>query len=191
MKNTALLLIDLQNDYFPGGRMELSGADEALMNAKKLLNSAREKGVTVIFMQHFAVQARAAFFLPDTQGAELHESLVPCEHEPVLKKNYPNSFRETSLEDYLKANSISKLFICGMMSHMCVDATVRAAFDKDYSCILAHDSCATRSLQFRDQTVEAKEVQAAFMAALNARYAQVMDTDECIKIFNKQDPTQQ
>jgi len=188
MKNTALLLIDLQNDYFPGGRMELSGAEEALMNAQKLLYSAREKGVSVIFMQHFAVQPGAAFFLPDTQGANLHESLVPLEHEPVLKKNYPNSFRETGLEDYLQANSISQLFICGMMSHMCVDATVRAAFDKDYSCILAHDSCATRSLQFLNQTVEAQHVHGAFMAALNARYAQVVNTSECIAILEKQEP---
>jgi len=187
MKNTALLLIDLQNDYFPGGRMELSGAEEALINAEKLLNYAREKGVYVIFMQHFAVQPEATFFLPDTAGAQLHESLVPFEHEPVLKKNYPNSFRETGLEDYLLLNSISQLFICGMMSHMCVDATVRAAFDKDYSCILAHDSCATRSLQFLNQTVDAKDVQTAFMAALSARYAQVLNTSECLEILDKQD----
>ncbi len=180
MKKTALLLIDLQNDYFAGGTMELTGADEALQNALILLRFARAEGLSVIFMRHFSVQPQATFFLPDTKGAQLHDSLDPLEHEPVMDKNFPNSFRQTELDEYLNTRKITRLVICGMMSHMCVDATTRAAFDKDFTCILAHDACATRPLTFLNKTIKAEDVHGAFMAALGARYARVATTGDCI-----------
>ena len=186
MKKTALLLIDLQNDYFSGGKIELPGADEALQNALILLRFARAEGLSVIFMRHFSVQPQATFFLPDTKGAHLHDSLVPVEHEPVMDKNFPNSFRQTELEEYLNARKITRLVICGMMSHMCVDATTRAAFDKDYACILAHDACTTRPLTFLNKTFKAEDVHGAFMAALGARYAHVTTTGACIDILKQQ-----
>ncbi|RUM40874.1 MAG: cysteine hydrolase [Desulfobulbus sp.] len=185
MKTTALLLIDLQNDYFPGGRMELAGADKALQNARSLLRFARKEKMTVTFMRHQAVQPGATFFLPGTKGVQIHDALVPLAHEPVMDKNFPNSFRQTALEKYLKSRNISQLLLCGMMSHMCVDATTRAAFDKNFTCILAHDACATTSLQFLDKTIGAEQVHGSFMAALGARYAKVATTTDCIDFLTK------
>ena len=183
MEKTALIMIDLQNDYFPGGRMELVGSEEAADKAKLLLEHARTNGINVIFLKHISIYPGATFFLPDTSGIEIHEKLYPLETEELFEKSYPNSFRETGLGEYLQQQKIRQLLLCGMMTHMCVDATVRAAFDEDYSCLLAHDACATRALQFRGQTIDALQVHGSFMAALASRYAKVATAEECIKIL--------
>ena len=185
MEKTALIMIDLQNDYFPGGRMELVGAEKAGDKAKLLLDYARKNGINVIFLKHISSSPGATFFLPDTSGIEIHDTLQPLETEELFKKSYPNSFRETGLGEYLQQQKIRQLLFCGMMSHMCIDATIRAAFDKDYSCLLAHDACATRNLQFRGQTIDASQVHGSFMAALAARYAKVVTAEECIEILEK------
>ncbi len=183
MKNTALIMIDLQNDYFPGGRMELVGAEAAVKKAAILLDNARAKQMEVIFLQHISMIPEAIFFLPDTDGIRLHNSLKPRAVEQVFQKHFPNSFRETGLDDYLRDHKITNLVIIGMMTHMCVDATVRAAFDKGFSCLVAHDSCATRDLTFNGQKIEAPAVHGSFMAALAARYAHVLSTEECLEIM--------
>jgi len=183
MKKTALIMIDLQNDYFQGGRMELVGAEEAVDKANLLLNHARKNGINVVFLKHISIYPGATFFLPDTKGIEIHDALQPLETEELFQKHYPNSFRKTGLGDYLQEQEIQQLLFCGMMSHMCVDATVRAAFDKDYACLLAHDACATRNLQFAKQEIDAASVHGSFMAALGAVYAQVMKTEECIQLL--------
>ena len=124
---TALLLIDLQNDYFPGGRMELEGSSEAVLRAKDILDTCRAVGIPVFHVQHLSLQKGAAFFLPDTDGVRIHDTVKPLPDETVIQKHYPNSFRETALLAELKKREISRLIVCGMMSQMCVDATVRAA----------------------------------------------------------------
>lgn len=182
MKKTALIMIDLQNDYFPGGRMVLSGAEEAVEQAKLLLEHARKNEINIVYLKHIAINQEAKFFLPDTRGVDIHDALQPLETEELFQKHYPNSFRETGLGTYLQKQDIEQLLFCGMMSHMCVDATVRAAFDFGYSCLLAHDACATRALQFQQQTIGASQVHGSFMAALGARYAQVATAEECIQI---------
>ena len=101
--------------------------------------------------------------------------------EPVITKRFPNSFRETGLEERLRDDGVEELVICGMMSHICVDATVRAAFDLGFSCIVIHDACATRDLTFDRLTVPAAQVHASFMAALGAVYAQVKSIDQILQ----------
>ncbi len=178
--NTALLLIDIQKDYFPHGRMELSGAVEAGLSAQRLLKLFREKELPVIHIQHISTRKGATFFLPGTDGAEFHESVMPLPGETVIVKHFPNSFRETPLDGILKALSPQRLVVCGMMSHMCVDATVRAAFDLGYECLVAHDACATRDVSFNEATVAAKDVHAAFMASLDKIYAQVLSAGQIL-----------
>lgn len=181
--NTALLLIDIQNDYFPGGRMELSGSNEAAIQARRLLNEFRieDKKISIIHIQHIATKEGAAFFLPNTNGVEFHSSVKPNMQETVIQKHFPNSFRNTELLDILKLREIKNLIICGMMTHMCIDATTRAAFDYGFNCIVASDACATRSLSFQGTTVPAEHVHLSFLAALNSVYAKVMLTDEIIQ----------
>ncbi|WP_298269668.1 cysteine hydrolase family protein [Geobacter sp.] len=178
--STALLIIDIQNDYFPGGKMELVGSIQAASAAGRLLAAFRRERWPVFHIQHIANRPGATFFLPGTTGAEIHERVRPLPAEPVVVKHYPNSFRETDLLERLRSGGITSLLVCGMMSHMCVDATVRGAFDLGFTCILAHDACATRELAFNGVTVPAPQVHASYMAALGAVYAQVKGVDEVL-----------
>lgn len=181
MADTALLIIDIQNDYFPGGAMTLEGADDAGNNAAKLLAVFRAKHLPVFHMQHLSVRPGATFFIPDTPGAEIHPCVAPAENEKVIEKNYPNSFRETALETRLEAAGTRHLVIAGMMTQMCVDATVRQAFDLGYRVTLGADACATRDQSYGGQTIPAAQVHAAFLAALNGLYAKVIPVDEIIQ----------
>ena len=175
---TALLLIDIQNDYFPGGAMELVAADHASSQAALLLARFREGAWPVFHVQHLSARPTATFFRPSTPGVAIHSNVSPLSGETVVTKSFPNSFRETSLLEALRAAEVGKLVIAGMMTHMCVDTTVRAAADLGFACTLAHDACATRDLSFGGQTVAASAVQAAYMAALNGSFANVLSAAE-------------
>lgn len=170
---TALVLIDLQNDYFPGGAMELVGADDAVAQAGTLLAAFRARALPIIHVQHIAKRPGATFFLPGTAGAEIHESVKPAGDEVVVTKHFPSAFRDTVLLDKLRAAGATKLVVAGMMTHMCVDASVRAAADLGFECRLAQDGCATKALQFAGREVGAQEVQLAYLAALNGAFAKV------------------
>lgn len=179
--NDCLIVIDLQNDYFPGGAMALVGIEEAAANARTLLNAFRKAKKTAIHVQHISARPGATFFLPGTHGAEINELAAPMGKEPIVMKNFPNSFRDTTLLEILKKEKPDHLVICGAMSHMCIDATTRAAFDLGFNCVVAEDACATRDLMFKGRTIKASDVHASFMAALSAPYAKVISTRELIE----------
>ena len=174
----ALLIVDIQNDYFPGGRMELEGTEPASMRAGELVATFRRRQLPVIHIQHISVRPGATFFLPDTDGAKIHGNVAPSAGETVIQKNFPNAFRETRLLDHLRQAGINELVIAGMMTHMCVDATTRAAADLGLTCLLAHDACATRALSFGGTKVPAEHVHASFISALGAAYATVKSASE-------------
>jgi nicotinamidase-related amidase len=174
----ALVLIDLQNDYFPGGSMELVDADAAVGQAARLLAAFREKGLPVFHIRHIAKRPGATFFVAGTPGAEIHEAVQPRVGERVVTKHFPNGFRETTLLEELRAAGASKLTFAGMMTHMCVDTTVRAAADLGFACSLAQDGCATRALQFGGRQVEADNVQLAYLAGLSGSFATVQPAAE-------------
>ena len=178
MADTALLIIDIQNDYFPGGTMELEGADAAGAKAGQALKSFRDKRLPIIHVRHLSVRPGATFFIPGTKGAEIHPSVKPGANETVIEKNFPNSFRNTALKEHLEKNNITNLVVAGMMTHMCVDASVRHAADLGYKVTLLGDACATRAQSYGGETVPARQVHAAFLAALNGFYAKVVDTHE-------------
>jgi nicotinamidase-related amidase len=174
----ALVLIDLQNDYFPGGTMELVGAEPAVAQAARLLAAFRQRGHPVFHVRHIAARPGATFFLPGTRGAEIHATLQPKGDERVVTKHFPNGFRQTTLLEDLRAAGAAKLTFAGMMTHLCVDTTVRAAADLGFACSLAHDGCATRALQFAGQVVDADKVQLAYLAGLDGSFASVRSAEE-------------
>ena len=175
---TALLIVDIQNDYFPGGAMENVGATEAAKQAALLLAAFRRKSLPIIHIQHISTRPGATFFRPDTPGVEIHDSVLPRPGEPLLRKHFPSAFRETALLEHLRKEKISGLAIAGMMTHMCIDTTTRAAADLGFACSLAHDACATRALTFNGVQVPAENVQAAYLAALNGSFAKVKPAQE-------------
>jgi nicotinamidase-related amidase len=180
MDNVCLVLIDLQNDYFPGGNMSLVGIEEAAANAKRMLKRFRELKLPVIHIQHVSTRPGATFFLPDTAGVAINQTIAPRSDEIIIIKNYPNGFRGTSLLEALKKVESKSLVFCGAMTHMCIDATARAAFDLGFACTVSHDACATKDLKFREETVKASQVHAAFLAALSGTYADVLSTEEIL-----------
>jgi nicotinamidase-related amidase len=175
--NKALLIIDVQNDYFKGGKAELVGPEAAARNVKRILDRFRKDNLPVVHIQHLSVRSDASFFLPGTSGAEINQTVRPLDEEKVIVKHYPNSFRETDLLNYLTSMEVRELVIVGMMTHMCVDATTRAAKDFGFNCVVVGDACATKDLAVDGENVKAHQVQKAFLAALNYFYADVTTSD--------------
>lgn len=181
MKNKALLIIDIQNDYFDGGANPLMGSMEASENASRILEHFRNNNYSIVHIQHLSTRPGSTFFIPDTKGAEIHHNVLPMDGEKVIVKNYPNSFRETALLKYLSDHNIEELIVCGMMTHMCVDATVRAAKDYGFEITVIGDACATKNLSIHDKEVEADNVQNAFLSALDYFYATITTTEDYLK----------
>jgi nicotinamidase-related amidase len=176
---TALLIIDIQNDYFPGGKMELVNPLNAAQKTYMLLQCFREHGGHHVHIQHVSLKPDAAFFIKGDSGTDIHDSVAHFEGEPIVYKHYPNSFRETNLLEMLKGWNIERVIICGMMTHMCVDATARAAADLGFQVMIAEDACATRDLKYGEMIIPAEHVHKAFLAALKS-YGQVMSSDQVI-----------
>lgn len=178
MSKTALIVIDLQNDYFDGGKFPLHNTDAAAANAARLLEAARSKGDLVVHVQHVSGEADAPFFAPGTEGVEIHTSVAPKDGELKIVKQQINAFLGTDLKAKLDEAGVETVTIAGAMSHMCVDAATRAASDYGYSVIVVHDATATLDLEFAGQTTPAEKVQTAMMSALAFGYAQVVSTDD-------------
>lgn len=179
---TALLIIDIQKDYFPGGKMELVNPLEAARNAYMLLQCFREHDGHHIHIQHISPEPDATFFIKGDSGSDIHDTVAHFEGEPIVYKHEPNSFLNTNLLELLKGWEVERVVITGMMSHMCVDATARAASDLGFKVIVAEDACATRDLKFGDTVIPADHVHKSFMAALRS-YGDVMKSDEVIALL--------
>jgi nicotinamidase-related amidase len=179
---TALLVIDIQKDYFPGGKFPLVDPLPAAKKAYMLLQCFREHGGHHVHIQHIALNPNAPFFVRGTTGSDIHDSAAHFVGEPIVYKHYPNSFRETGLLEILQGWKIERLIITGMMTHMCVDATARAAADLGFQIIVAEDACATCDLTYGDTVIPADHVHKAFLASLKS-YGQVIKADEVIALL--------
>lgn len=186
MPNIALLLIDLQNDYYSTydeAKWPLTGTEKATENAARLLTQFRDSAMPVIHVRHEFPSNEAPFFAPNSDGAKIHTAVTPIEGEPVVLKHQINSFRDTDLQRILEDLNVEKLIIVGAMSHMCIDAVTRAAVDFGYECHVAHDACATLDLEFNGVIVSAHNVHHAFMAALSFGYCNVQSTDKLLDLI--------
>ncbi|WP_278352973.1 cysteine hydrolase family protein [Chryseobacterium gleum] len=181
MENTALLIIDVQNDYFPGGKMTLENSEQAAENIRKVLDYFRENHLPVIHIQHISTNDGATFFLPDTDGFKINNRVLPQKNEKIITKHFPNSFRETDLLNYLQSKKIKSLVITGMMTDVCVESTTRAAFDFGFSNTVIGDATATRNRELNGEVIKAEEVQRSFLAGISALgnlYARVINAKE-------------
>lgn len=177
MNKRAIIVVDLQNEYLATGKLPLVGIDPALVNAARIIAAARAKSESVIHVRHEMVQAGAPIFTPGSDGVQIIPAVAPAEGEAVVLKNYPNSFRDTLLKQMLDEKGVKELVVIGAMSHMCIEATSRAAADFGYSVTVVHDACATMNLEFEGTLVPAAQVHAAAMAALAFGYASIKTTD--------------
>lgn len=180
MAGTALILVDIQNDYFEGGDWPVAKMDEVAANAARLLGHARESGDAVVHIRHEMPSDQAPFFRPGTEGAAINVAVAPMEGETVLTKSRPNSFVGTGLLEHLKGAGVTNVVICGAMSQMCIDATARAAADHGFVVTVAVDACGAKEMEFGGQRLTAEQVQAAFMAPLAMSYAKVVPTKDLL-----------
>lgn len=162
---TALLIVDIQNFYFPGDGPGLVNAEQASLNAKEILEIFREKNQLVVHVRH-----------KSDKGFEIHKNVEPAANEKVITKEEVNSFQNTDLLEYLKNNNINRLIIIGMQTQMCVEAAIRAGHDFGFECIVIHDACATRDLKFNGKIVKAEDVQTSTLATItDGGYGKVID----------------
>jgi len=176
----ALIVIDIQNDYFDGGKMALYHAKEMLKQSNQLITYAHEHDYPIYIIQHVGSE-KSSFFVPETEGVKLHPKLNISNSASVIQKHYPNSFRETTLHQELEQEGVNELIVCGAMTHMCIDTTVRAGFDLGYSITLISDACATKDIVFEKYKVAAMEVQASYLGALKDVFCKVCKTADILE----------
>ncbi len=182
---TGLILIDIQNDYFEGGRSELFNPLEAAKNAQKVLTVFRNNNLPVFHVQHIMETKDAPFFQIGTKGAEIFDLVKPIDspYETIVVKHEPNSFLNTILMEKLDKADINNVVMCGMMTHMCVDTTVRACYDFGIKVTLINDACTTRDLLFNGNVIPAQVVNETYMASLSGKFAKIISADDFIKLF--------
>lgn len=171
LSESTLILIDCQNTY-THGVMELDGVAAALDETAALLDRARSAGIPVIHIQHDDGPG-SLYDIAGESGA-IAAQVAPRGGEPVIVKNYPNSFVQTDFESELKTVGASNLILTGFMTHMCVNSTARGAFNLGFAPTVVSAATATRSLPGPDGPVSAAAVQAASLAALSDLFAVVV-----------------
>lgn len=170
-KKTALLLVDIQDFYFPGDGPGLVNAEAASRNAKKVLELFREHKNLVVHVRHQA-----------NKGFAFHENVLPMESEKIITKTEVNSFLGTDLLNYLQSNGIERLVLVGMQTHMCLEAAVRAAHDYGFECTVIEDACATKDLSFNNQVIKASDVHLSTLNTLaSGGYAKILNLSTFIE----------
>jgi nicotinamidase-related amidase len=178
MSKRALIVVDLQNEYLATGNLPLDNIDAVVANAVRVIADARAKGDLVIHVRHEFATPGMPVFVPGSAGVEIIPAVAPADGEKVIVKNHVNSYRDTDLKQYLDAHDVKNVTVIGAMTHMCIDAAVRASADFGYTVTVLHDACATRDLEFGGATTPAAQVQTAMLAAFAFGYAAVKTVDE-------------
>lgn len=153
---TALLIVDVQNFYFPGNGPGLVNAEQASLAAKEILQIFRNNNQLVVHVRH-----------KSAKGSEIHKNVEPLSDEKIITKEEVNCFQGTDLLEYFRINSINRLVIIGMQTQMCLEAAVRGAHDYGFECVVVQEACATRDLIFDGKVVKADEVQTSTFATLS------------------------
>lgn len=179
MSKRAILVVDLQNEYWPTGNMPLEGIEAAAENAARVIAHARTKGDLIVNIRHEI--PGGPIFVPGSTGAQINDVVAPAGDEAVITKNFPNSFRDTGLKALLDESGVQDVIVIGAMSHMCIDATTRAANDHGFATTTIHDACATRDIEFGGQTAPAAHVHTAIMGALAFLYGDVVSTQDFLR----------
>lgn len=180
MSKRAVIVVDIQNEYFSSGKLPLANIEKAAAYAAQVIDAARENKDLLVHIHHEFPDPNAPLFTPGTDGVNIHETVAPEGDEPVILKNYPNAFLKTNLKELLDANGIEDVLVIGAMSHMCIEATSRAASDFGYKVSVLEDACATMDLEFNGVKVPAAQVHATAMAALEFAYAAVQSTRDYV-----------
>ena len=173
LSESALIMIDCQNTYREG-IMKLEGVENALEEGKKLLERARALGIPIFHIRHDAGPG-SPYDINDHIGA-IADIVAPIEGEPVITKNFPNSFVQTDLDEQLKAKVVKNIILAGFMTHMCVNSTAHGGFNLGYAPTVVASATASRPLQAANgKVLSAQEVHDGALASTRDLYAAVVD----------------
>ena len=174
LSESALIMIDCQNTYREG-IMKLEGVEHALEEGKKLLDRARAKGIPIFHIRHDSGPG-SPYDIHDHIGA-IADIVAPIEGEPVITKNFPNSFVQTDLDEQLKAKGVKNIILAGFMTHMCVNSTAHGGFNLGYAPTVVASATASRPLQAANgKVLSAQEVHDGALASTRDFYAAVADS---------------
>jgi nicotinamidase-related amidase len=179
LTDAVLIVIDAQREYVDG-KLPLSGVESALTEIGSLLARARKAGAPIIHIKHRGRPGGA--FGPDTPGFDIADAAAPSGAEAVIEKSLPNAFAGTRLQVALDGLGCKQLILTGFMTHMCVEATARAALDHGFKSTVVAAATATRDLPdpLTGNAVPATEVQRNALAALADRFATIVATADSI-----------
>ena len=174
LAHSALIMIDCQNTYRTGV-MQLTGVEQAIVEAKKLLQRARDMQIPVIHIRHDSGEGSPYDLTTDI--GQISDEVAPQDGELVITKNFPNAFVQTDLDERLKTLGIENIVLAGFMTHMCVNSTAHGGFNLGYKPTVVASATATRSLLAADgKLVPAQQVQDAAIASTRDLYAAVVNT---------------
>ncbi|MHB1757822.1 MAG: cysteine hydrolase family protein [Leptospirillum sp.] len=178
--NRALLVIDVQNEYF-FGKLPVSYPHGSLENILNVMDVATENHVLVVVIRHAAKSESSPVFLKGSLEWELHPEVEKRHRDVLIEKNWPDSFFETTLEEYLKSNKIDHIAVCGYMTQMCCDTTARRAFHSGYAVEFLSDATGTLSFKNEAGFVTDEELHRAILVTQASRFSKVMRADEWIE----------
>lgn len=181
LHNTALLLVDIQNIYFEEGPYLLYEPEIASANASKILEKFRDLDLPIIHIKHM-FSSLENYSMEEKYLLDFHKYVSPIDNEILLKKNFPNAFLHTELYNILKLKQIQHIVVVGMMSHMCIDTTVRAAKNYDLQVTVVGDACTTMSLNYNNSSYDSVCVHNVYMAGLASGFANVISSKEFLSL---------
>jgi nicotinamidase-related amidase len=152
--NSALLVIDIQNDYFPDGLNEMYGSEKVAGKAKNIIEKFKKNNLEVIYVQHIASNSDAKYFKPDTNGINFYHLIKPESNEKIIIKNKLSSFQDTTLLDHIKTKKIQNLFIIGMQTNLCVTKAVEESLANGINVIVIEDICTAKTYEIHDAQIE-------------------------------------
>ena len=171
----ALLVIDVQNEYF-NGKLPVSHPPGSLNNILKAMDAATTNQIPLVVIQHAAKSETSPVFRKGSPEWELHPDVEKRHRDVLIAKNWPDSFTETGLEEWLKSKDIDTLTVCGYMTHMCCDTTARRAFHLGYAVEFLSDATGTLAFNNEAGRVTDEELHRAILVT-QCRFSKVEKTD--------------
>lgn len=176
----ALLVIDVQNEYFTG-RLPIVHSERSLANILKAIDKASENKMPIILIQHTSAGKNSKTFIKGSYEWQIHDKVKNKKYNCVMEKSMPGSFTETHLEALLIRMNIDTVVICGYMTQMCCDTTARQAFHLGFSVEFLSDATGTLDISNKAGSIKADELQKAVLITQEMKFSKVLTADDWIK----------
>lgn len=181
MSTVALVIIDAQREYGPEGGLAIPGIEGTTAQIQRLADSARQASIPVINVRHVSRDPKDSTFNAGTSGVEFLDGLEPASGEPVVTKQYPGAFTETSLDRLFQRLDVDTVAICGYTSFLCCDSTARQAFELGYSVWYIEDAINEFPIDGLDQS----ELHRVVSAVQSVMFSEVIKTEVALSRMTK------